>query len=252
MSKKIQQELSPYNTNYQNTNNNNYSGTEELWAAEKYLQKYNFDTVKKLSGNREFSRDVLEFGAGIGTLANIWHSTNNEKPECLEIDDNLRNILFNRGFHTHKDIDFVHKKFDIIYTSNVLEHIEDDVATLKKLKSKIKIGGTLAVYVPAFPCLYSELDSSIGHYRRYQKRELIKKLKSVGFDIHKIHYADSLGFFAWLYSKAKGYKEENKLGNNNLLFIYDRYIYPLSKLLDSIGFKHLFGKNLLIIAKNNL
>ena len=44
-----------------------------------------------------------------------------------------------------------------------------------------------------------------------------------------------------------------KIGLNDsgsaLLPIYDKFIWPLSKLLDNLGLKYLFGKNLLLLAK---
>ena len=193
----------------------------------------------------------MEFGAGLGALAEIWHETTNTKPECLEIDASLRNCLADLGFTTYKDIDSIYKKFDIIYSSNVLEHIKDDVEALEQLHTKIKIGGKIAIYVPAFPFLYSKLDASLGHYRRYMKKELVDKLQSAGFQVEKIYYADSIGFFAWLYTKAINSVSgsSNALSNGNSLYIYDTFIFPLSKFLDAIGLRYLFGKNLFVIAK---
>ena len=72
--------LSP---NLQSKDKSDYAGIDELWTNEKFLKNYNKDVVNKLS---EFSRekpDVLEFGAGIGTLAQLWQSTTMVKPKCL-------------------------------------------------------------------------------------------------------------------------------------------------------------------------
>ena len=48
------------------------------------------------------------------------------KPECLEIDDSLRNMLINRGFKCYDKPGSITKTYSGIYTSNVLEHIEND------------------------------------------------------------------------------------------------------------------------------
>ena len=98
-------------------------------------------------------------------------------------------------------------------------------------------------------CLYNQLDSSVGHYRRYEKDELVKKLLEANFNIKECYYVDSIGFFAWLSLRLKGYSDNNKLGSNNNLKIYDKCIYPFSALLDKLGLKYLFGKNLLVIAQ---
>ncbi|MBM3590534.1 MAG: class I SAM-dependent methyltransferase [Alphaproteobacteria bacterium] len=69
--------------NAQTCSKNNYAGTDELWAGEKYLINYNQDLISKLTKNQHKSNDVLEFGAGIGTLANLWLRETGIKPECL-------------------------------------------------------------------------------------------------------------------------------------------------------------------------
>ena len=95
--------------------------------------------------------------------------------------------------------------------------------------------------------LYSNIDSKLGHYRRYSKKNLINKVSKSGFQIESCVYVDSLGFFAWLFLKIF------KLGINDsgslLLPIYDKFICPLSKMLDKLGLKFLFGKNLLLLAR---
>jgi hypothetical protein len=232
----------------QNEQNANYAGIEELWASEKFLQNYNSSIVAKLAKFSNKTSEVLEFGAGLGTLANIWHSKKIAKPECLEIDPTLRGILISRGFICYESIDDTNKLYDMIYCSNVLEHIEDDLGALKKMYSKLKVNGYLALYVPAFMCLYNDLDSLIGHYRRYGKKELSEKLASAGFKIIESHYSDSIGFFAWLIFKVK-VDGNNNLSDGNSLRFYDKYIFPLSNLLDNFGFRYFFGKNIMIIGR---
>lgn len=233
----------------QDANNTEYAGIEVLWAHEKCLVNYHKDVVKKLSKFASKSSEVLEFGAGLGTLVNIWECQNKIKPECLEIDNSLRSILLDRGYICYKSIDDINKNFHIIYTSNVLEHIDDDLAALKKINSKLKTHGYLAIYVPAFMCLYNKFDFSIGHYRRYKKKDLIEKLLKANFKIEECYYVDSLGFFAWLLVKLKRSSNEGQLSSEKSLKIYDKILYPISSFFDSIGLRYLFGKNLLVIAK---
>lgn len=237
--------LSP---NLQDDDKHDFVGIDVLYTDEKLLKKYNMDIVSKLSQYSNTKTDVLDFGAGIGTLAKLWYLTTTVKPECVEIDENLRNILIERKFNCYSNIDSIHKEFDVIYTSNVLEHIKDDTGALKKLHSKLKTNGIIAIYVPAFMCIYSGLDFAVGHYRRYKKKELVHKLYLAGFKIKKCYFVDSLGFFSSLVMKLYGYKKEEKLMHDKIKKNYDKYIYPLSRLLDFLGLKFLFGKNLLVIA----
>ena len=69
-------------------------------------------------------------------------------------------------------MDQIQDIFGFVYTSNVLEHIQHDVSVLTDIKNKMSVNGKLAIYVPALPILFSDFDTSIGHFRRYSKKEL--------------------------------------------------------------------------------
>lgn len=110
--------------------------------------------------------------------------------------------------------------------------------------------GFLVIYVPAFQILFSKMDEKVGHYRRYSKKRLISALQGSGLEIVRCEYVDSIGFFASLILKVL------KLGsgaatNGVILKMYDGLVFPLSRILDKIGMKHLFGKNILLIAQKS-
>jgi SAM-dependent methyltransferase len=235
--------------NFQHQDKTGYAGTDELWANEKYLPRYNASVVALLSRRSAKKRDVLEFGAGIGTLAGLWHAATGIKPDCVEIDSDLRALLARRQFNCLASIDAAAKQYDVIYTSNVLEHIEDDVGALRKIHGHLKPDGLLAIYVPACMSLYCDLDSAVGHFRRYEKKEMLSKLAQAGYAVAACHYADSVGFFAWMYLKLRGAKFEGNPEGGGRLKVYDQYIYPVSSLLDNMGARFLLGKNLLVIAR---
>ena len=234
---------------FQNSRDTSYSGEAELWAIEKSLTKYNRDLVSKLSDYFKSCVRVLDFGAGVGTLATLWAKATGIAPECLEIDQNLNKVVQARGFVCYDNLGVIGGVFDGIYTSNVLEHIEEDQVILGQLFGKLKQGGVIAIYVPAFMCLYSSMDIAVGHYRRYSSNDLCGKLQSVGFKVLSLRYSDSLGFFIWWYLKLRGAKSQNQLSNFRMLAIYDKFIYPISRFFDEIGFKYFLGKNLLVVAE---
>ena len=184
-------------------------------------------------------RCVLEFGAGIGTLAVEWEKQTKLKPECLEIDAERQQVIIERGFECYRSIGAVARKFDGIYSSNVLEHIEDDLSVLKELRSIMADGGVLAVYVPAFMQLYTATDRSLGHCRRYHRAELIDRAKTAGFQVIDCYYVDSIGLLAWFAARWSG----------RSLRFYDTWIYPVSRRLDHLFMRRVAGKNLLLIAK---
>ena len=93
------------------------------------------------------------------------------------------------------------------------------------------------------------MDEIVGHVRRYTRKELNSKVKSTGFVIEKSHYVDSLGFLAALIVVIMGYKSKANLGGTKSLIVYDKFVYPLSKVLDRLGLKNITGKNILVIAR---
>jgi SAM-dependent methyltransferase len=234
----------------QSSNNKIYSGSEELLLADQYLPNYSAHIVEKFSHYGGAGADILDFGAGVGTLAVLWEKLHGVKPECVEIDPRLRDFIQQRHFLCYEHIDHISKKFDVIYSSNVLEHINDDLGMLKVISQKLSPQGVLLLYVPAFQILYSNFDKQVGHYRRYEKSELINKLKRANFSTEHIEYADSIGFIAWLFFKYvnNGRSSENSNHAAKMKF-YDRYLFPISRLLDSFGLKRILGKNILVVAR---
>lgn len=229
----------------------NYSGVQELKNIEQGLQFYSKDLVKKMKKGLKIEKNnsVLDFGAGSGQLAEIWRNSYEINPICLEIDPSLIEVLMVKKFEVFQKLDQIRDMFKFVYTSNVLEHIEDDVAALIDIRNIMLVGGRLVIYVPALPILFSDLDISVGHFRRYSKKELIKTVTKAGFEVENCYWNDSLGVLATLIVKWIGYKGKLNLGGVKSMYIYDRAVYPISKILDLILFKHLIGKNLFLIAK---
>ena len=42
---------------------------------------------------------------------------------------------------------------------------------------------------------------------------------------------------------------KKSLPSKSALIFYDKYIFPLSRLMDKVGFRFLIGKNIIIVAK---
>ena len=237
--------------------NYNYSGIQELWTIEKQLTVYNEDIVLKISKFLKPNDSVLEYGAGIGSLARLMRSLKNITPDCLEIDKQLQITLIDRGFPTYGSVTELTKTYDAVYISNVLEHIDDDINALTLLRPVIKEDGLLIIYVPALEFLYSEFDFSVGHFRRYNKATLGNVLLAANYEIISYQYVDSIGVFVWLLLKLRGFSETHKASFDNneshpSFELYDKYVYPISRFLDNLGFKYLLGKNILMVARKKI
>ena len=105
------------------------------------------------------------------------------------------------------------------------------------------------LYLPAKMLLWSKLDEGVVPYRRYEYAEIKEKCAGVGLEVEVIHFAGRLGLFASLMMKVVGYTKTGGIGSVACLKFYDRWLFPLSKALDWLGLKHLFGKNLVVVAR---
>lgn len=222
-----------------------YTGSDvlELMAEARNYNKFLSSLVKKYACGAEYA---LDFGAGIGTFA-VQLRNQGIKVSCVELDEAQREGLTKIGFDTFADLDDLpDEAFQYIYSLNVLEHIENDQAAISKLAKKLSGGGKLLVYVPAFNLLYSSFDRLVGHQRRYSAWQLRNLLDSAGIKIEIVNYVDSIGFFAALAYRMLD--DGNGKINRKALIIFDRVLFPISILLDRMGFSRLFGKNILVVG----
>lgn len=227
-----------------------YSGTELLAVGEQALANYNAWIVRQFV--RYFrhgdttGKAVLDFGAGIGTLSVIFERDSGVRPFAVEQDRNQQATLRRRNIETYASLAELRRPMDFIYTSNVLEHIADDLTTLVELRETLVEGGKIAIFVPAFESIWTTLDDHVGHHRRYTIAGLGEKLVAAGFEVESMKYCDSLGFLlAYLY-KFIGDASGEPSGTS--LKMFDRILFPVSLVVDKAT-SRLFGKNVLALAR---
>ena len=127
----------------------------------------------------------------------------------------------------------------------MLEHVEHDGEILRQLRSVLRPGGGLFLYVPAFPILFSANDRRVGHFRRYRWASLVALVASAGFTVSRAQYVDFCGFWAALAYRMLG-RDDGDL-NVDAVRLYDRVVFPLSCAIDRVT-SRIAGKNLLIEA----
>jgi hypothetical protein len=79
-------------------------------------------------------------------------------------------------FAVYKSIKDVTEKSNLIFSSNLLEHIKDDQSKLYEIFSHIKKWLYIS-FLPAQQILFNSFDISIGHYRRYEISDIRIKCK---------------------------------------------------------------------------
>lgn len=93
---------------------------------------------------------------------------------------------------TDLDVSPYNHKFDLILMLDVLEHLQEDVLIMKKVREMLNDTGLFFINVPAHKFLWSEHDEALEHKRRYHRVELLKKLRDAGFEIVSESYFVSL------------------------------------------------------------
>lgn len=219
-----------------------YTGRDNLDVMS-FAQKYNASIYNWLSKDINEKDIVLDYGSGQGEFYNRFHDFN-KNIYAVELDTGMHHFFPNGKVFS--SVDELERKFNLIYSVNVLEHIKDDLSALIDLKEYLAVeNSTIKIFVPARQELYSKMDEKVGHYRRYSKKQLKSVFDSAGFEIIFCRYFDFLGYFA-----TGLYKILGKDGNINLrlLIFYDKYIFPISRFLDKL-FLGFIGKNIMLEAR---
>lgn len=155
------------------------------------------DTIKRhLNVNK--NDNVLDIGCGSGLMLNSLDliattSGMDMSPEAIQFSKEIFSGPIKQG-SLPNNIPFLDESFELITALDVIEHIDDDVQSLKSIKSKLKPLGKAIITVPAYMFLWSSFDEMNEHKRRYTLPELKEKLIHAGFKIEKITYYNTLLF----------------------------------------------------------
>ncbi|MCU0729411.1 MAG: class I SAM-dependent methyltransferase [Sphingopyxis sp.] len=158
---------------------------------------------------------VLE--AGCGTGGNLSLLARFGQLEAFEYDAEARALAAEKNVCVIKagalpdGIDTSGAPYDMVAILDVLEHIDDDVASLASLRAVTRKDGRIVLTVPALPALWSSHDELHHHKRRYTKASLQRALVDAGWDIEQSGYFNSLLFpvalLQRLWAKLRGKAE---------------------------------------------
>jgi SAM-dependent methyltransferase len=197
--------------------------------------------------------DVIEIGAGVGQVTGLLRAL----PQIKR----LLSIEPAAGFaarfrQAHPDLELIEgvidqappgMDWDGILSINVLEHIEADeaeLATYARLLAARR--GALCLFVPARPELYSPIDKDFGHFRRYTRPELHRKLEGAGFTIERLDYFNWFGYFAWWLNFCVLKKRKFRAAK---VRAFDRVIFPIVHAIESSIARPPFGQSLIAVAR---
>jgi SAM-dependent methyltransferase len=199
---------------------------------------------------------ALEFGAGTGTMSarvagrcselvlvepaeNLHHSLTNRferDPHVTVAQGTLQEVV-------RKDPALVAGGFDSVMSFNVLEHIKDDVETLRVAGSLLRADGKLIIMVPALPILYGTVDAQVDHLRRYTRRTLTDAMVDAELVVERVQYFDFLGMIPWLiFGRLLG-----RTSDGGGVEAYDRWVIPICRAVDRLLGPPV-GKSLIAVA----
>lgn len=133
---------------------------------------------------------------------------------------------------------------DSLVCMNVLEHIQDDRASVQTFARLLRPGGTMAILVPAVPGAFGEIDQRLGHYRRYSRKGLAALIAAAGFEVTKIRYFNFVGLWAWWWN-ARCARRSNQ--SDAQIRFFDTYFVPVLSRMESV-LPVPIGQSLLVVG----
>ena len=141
---------------------------------------------------------VLEVGCGTGH--NLPMLGRFGSVDACELDKSARTLASPRLGRKVQDARlpdlsmFERNGYDMVALLDVLEHVPDDIGSLRAIHRRLKPGGALLLTVPANPWMWSAHDVAHHHFRRYTRAGLSRLFMQAGFEVQLLSYFNSLLF----------------------------------------------------------
>lgn len=122
--------------------------------------------------------------------------------------------------------------WDALSCMDVMEHVEDHRQFLDCLRSSLGDGGRLFLTVPAFQSLFSSWDTQLGHYRRYEPRDIKPLFGKSGFKVERM---TCLFSWAWLPALLRRRKSSNAIEFPQVPMWLNSVLLGATRLEGSLG-----------------
>jgi SAM-dependent methyltransferase len=234
-----------------------YAGRElEAMAEATNYRRWILDVFKPYLGEH-----LVEVGAGLGSFSELILSRYACRTLSLvepsasmyerlvartqRVNTNTRVEAFHGTFASVARVIKARQAPDSVIYINVLEHVEDDEAELNSVCQSLTNNGRVLIFVPALAWLYGGFDKRVGHYRRYTRTELEKKLGRAGFKIVHSAYFDLPGIIPW-WIKYRLLRSENI--SPGAVRFYDRFAIPTVRWIET-RLSPPIGKNVIAVGQ---
>lgn len=142
--------------------------------------------------------ELLDFGCGTGAM--LEHLGRFGTLSAADAEPEAVSFCHERGREEVRHVPagaplpFAEASFDLVTALDVIEHIADDVATLRELRRTMRENAVVLVAVPAYNFLWGDQDEISHHYRRYTAGSLRGHLEAAGFRIEHLSYYNTFLF----------------------------------------------------------
>ena len=182
------------------------------------------------------SKSFLDVGCGFGFTADAWRTVVN--PEAYGCDPAPYASAGRRLLGPHifqallDDVEALHgRRFDVVYSSEVIEHVPDPAAFVRLLVSRLTDSGTLVLTTPAADFVQPQSDAATteaalaaGYHAFLFSRTALEKLLRANGLQHVVVERHNERLIAWASDV-----EIDRVASDTLVPLYLRYIVEASK-----------------------
>jgi SAM-dependent methyltransferase len=204
--------------------------TEQYMKLKNYLFNYRFRKIMIKSAFKEYTSKkskkdlaLVDIGSGISPVTPYPNKT-----LFLELERKAVDFMLSKKLNARKGditkLPLKNNSVDVIFCSEVLEHVPNYLKGLKECSRVLKQGGALILTVPTHMHYWKDDDDYVGHIRRFNPDTLKNDIKKSGFGFFSIKSIGS-SFERFLTHLTVKLARKNKSGlSSNSLTSYFFYI----------------------------
>lgn len=160
-----------------------WGGMQDVGPVHRHTARIIVETLRSLN-----LQSLIDVGCGNGAnLEAIQHELHIPDLAGVDVSENALAAARRRVHADFRVMDLerdppVNRTFDMVLTSQVIEHLHDDDAFLQKLRAMCG----RYVFVGTMQGRMRKSEVHIGHLRNYTRRGLEEKMRTAGFSIEKV------------------------------------------------------------------
>jgi SAM-dependent methyltransferase len=142
---------------------------------------------------------VLDVGTSTGTNLRLLREMGFQNVIGLDRSEEAARFCAEKGLGSVElgdatKMSFGDATFSLVLATDIIEHIDDDVAALSEIRRVLRPNGSVLFTVPAFMSLWGLQDDVSHHKRRYRMQGFLERVRSAGLEPRDAFYFNYLLF----------------------------------------------------------